>query len=64
MERLGTMFNLHFDMGNDHFNHDAVPQACAEILKKVAINLDNGVTYGTIVDDNGNKIGYYKTSEE
>ena len=57
------MFNLQFEMSNDHFNHDAVPQACAELLKKVAINLDNGVTFGKIVDDNGNVIGSYKIEE-
>lgn len=61
---MNSFFALRFSMESDHFNHLHRPEACAEILREIADNLDNHITGGKIVDVNGNRIGTYTTEGE
>jgi hypothetical protein len=56
-----TMFKLEITMGNDAMQ---TPYDVAEALRDVLLPLDNGGTYGTVRDANGNVVGGWTLSED
>lgn len=54
-------FKCTIELGNDAMQ---TPEAVADALEQVAARLRGGARSGTIVDDNGNKVGRFEYFED
>lgn len=50
------MLKIEFATDNAAFTEDSGPE-CARILREIARDVEHGVTEGTCIDINGNKVG-------